>query len=282
MRHGSTDVRAFVAARRHVVPGPEGMVSYLRWDGPATREPILWLHPVNTAAEVWSAMAAALQPQWGSVAVDYRGHGGSDPGGSYLPQDYALDVLAVADVLGIDRFHLVGGSIGGAVSVELAALAPGRVVSIAQFGSSLRIGFSHEQTASLIGAMRELGVDEFFARHGHEVLGPSADRSAGATLVRLASGRDVETVAAIIEDAFERADSRATARALVDVPPALVAVGSHDPTCPLDQARELATALGGVTPVEMDGIGHLPMIEHPSWSVRLLRTLLTDTTGEPS
>lgn len=282
MRPQSAQATPSAAAGRHSVRGTEGMLSYLRWDGPSTADPILWLHPVNTAGEVWLAMAAELQPQWGSVAVDYRGHGDSDPGSSYLPEDYARDVLTVADHLGLTRFHVVGGSLGGAISVELAALAPGRVISIAQFGSSLRIGFSHEQTASLIGAVRQLGVDEFFARHGHEILGPAAHETAGPILVRLASGRDVETVTAIIEGAFERADSRETARALLNIPPALVAVGSHDPTCPIEHAREMAATLGGVTPVEMEGLGHLPMIEDARWSAGLLRQFLTDTTGASS
>ncbi|WP_051792575.1 alpha/beta fold hydrolase [Amycolatopsis jejuensis] len=252
-------------ASRYWTPGPHGLLSYLRWPGPG--EPILFLHPVNTAARVWTGIAERVDRA--SVAVDFRGHGRSEPGSSYLPQDYARDALAVLDYLEIDRVHVVGGSLGGAIAVELTALAPRRVASIALFGASLCIGFPAAQTAVMVESLRDLGVDGFFAKHGGEILGPDAAPEAAEELVRLASGRKVGCVAAIIADAFEVADSRPTARALTAIPPALVAVGSHDPTCPLSMARELGAALG-VEPVVMEGIGHLPMIEDPGASAALV------------
>src|SRR5690349_19196439 len=95
--------------------GPCGSLSALRWDGPQDRPPVLFLHPVNTAAVVWRQVAARLGRR--AVAVDYRGHGLSAPGPRYLPADYAADAIAALDEVGWDVAHVVGGSIGGAVSV---------------------------------------------------------------------------------------------------------------------------------------------------------------------
>jgi pimeloyl-ACP methyl ester carboxylesterase len=63
------------------------------------------------------------------VAVDRPGYGGSDPRPGRGIEDWPLDVAAVADALGIDRFAVVGVSSGGPYAVAAAALLPGRVTA---------------------------------------------------------------------------------------------------------------------------------------------------------
>ncbi len=63
------------------------------------------------------------------VAVDLRGRGLSEatPPGTYGWPAHARDVVAVADALGAARFSLLGQSMGAAVAMEVARLAPGRL-----------------------------------------------------------------------------------------------------------------------------------------------------------
>ena len=64
----------------------------------------------------------------------FQGHGLSrhrPPGVRYHFDDYVFDVLAAADHLGWQRFHLLGHSLGGAVSTLIAAACPDRIVSVA-------------------------------------------------------------------------------------------------------------------------------------------------------
>src|SRR5579859_5702296 len=58
------------------------------------------------------------------VALDLRGRGKSDvtPPGSYGWQSHARDAFAVADALGVERFSLIGHSMGGAVAMAAARL----------------------------------------------------------------------------------------------------------------------------------------------------------------
>lgn len=58
------------------------------------------------------------------VALDLRGRGRSPstPPGTYGWENHALDVFAVADALGFDRFSLVGQSMGGSVAIKAAEL----------------------------------------------------------------------------------------------------------------------------------------------------------------
>ncbi|WP_051791883.1 alpha/beta fold hydrolase [Amycolatopsis jejuensis] len=249
---------------RFTVDGPAGPISALHWPGEGT--PALLLHPVNTAAAVWAEVAPALSRE--VVALDYRGHGASGPGPSYLPGDYAADALAVLDHLGWDRVHLVGGSIGGAVCAEVAARRAEKVRSIACFGSALRIGMPETDLEPLLSELGRLGTDAWFRQRGPGMLGPLARPGSAERLAALAGGRDPAMVADIVRATFCQADSRAVAASLPRYP-AFVAVGAYDSTCPAPMAYELAGALGTGVMV-LPGIGHLPMLEAPEEVAALL------------
>lgn len=67
------------------------------------------------------------------ACLDFPGHGDSPPradAARYHFDDYVFDVLAAADALGWDTFHLLGHSLGGAVASVLAAACPERVESL--------------------------------------------------------------------------------------------------------------------------------------------------------
>ncbi|MFC4943130.1 alpha/beta fold hydrolase [Pseudonocardia sp. GCM10023141] len=266
-------------AERRSTPGATGELSYLAWPSPSAMTPILYLHPVNTAAAVWEAVATELGADRRAVAVDYRAHGRSAAGGPYYPADYAADALAVLDASGIERAHLVCGSIGGAVAVELTAAAPGRVASIAAFGATLALGWPAETLDEVERDLRALGVRQWFVRHGAEILGPAARAEAEAELVAVAvagrrGDRDLDTVVDVLRTTFGLADSRPAAAAIADPPPTRVFVGSHDPTCPPAMAHELAAALHGDVEVIPD-IGHLPMLEDPLGTAAAVRAFHT-------
>lgn len=241
-------------------------LSALVWDGPDVT-PILFLHPVNTAAAVWTEVAPATGRP--AAAVDCRGHGRSAPGPRYLPVDYAADALTLAEHLGWTRMHLVGGSIGGAVAVEIAAAVPDQVVSIACFGSTLHLGMPETDVRALLADVAPIGLAEWFARNGATLLGPDTAPGVPQALAAINRGRDQVVVDAVTLATFHAADSRPAAAALRRPLPALVVVGDADPTCPPAMAAELASALD-TEPVRLPGIGHLPMLEAPEQVVALL------------
>ena len=76
---------------------------------------------------------AAMQPVYYSVAPDLRGFGATQA----LPidarsglDDMALDLLSLAHDLGLDRFHLVGHSMGGGVAMKMLIRQPGSIASV--------------------------------------------------------------------------------------------------------------------------------------------------------
>jgi pimeloyl-ACP methyl ester carboxylesterase len=81
-------------------------------------------------------LAWALQiPEWSKhykvIAIENRDVGRSSyADGPYEIEDMAGDTLALADELGLDDFHLLGLSMGGAISQHIALKAPERVRSL--------------------------------------------------------------------------------------------------------------------------------------------------------
>ncbi len=72
------------------------------------------------------------------TAYDQRGHGMSEtPPDSYTTLDLAEDLKSLLDELGIEKPHLVGHSIGGAVCTHFAALHPERVHTLTLIESRL-------------------------------------------------------------------------------------------------------------------------------------------------
>lgn len=269
--------------QRRFVDGPGGRLSYLVWAEDGSETPVALAHPVNTQAAVWDSLAPQLS-EGGTrpvYAVDYRGHGQSVMAGPFTARDYASDLLSVLRASGVDRAHYVGGSIGGAVGIQLVDLAPGLVQSLTLVAAALRIGVDDDKLAGMKAGVVELGVAPWFALHAGGILGRRSLPGVAERLVELAGGRDPRMVATIIEWTFGREDSRALAGALTAagllLPPAQVIGGEQDPTCPPTMEREIALTLGG-SAIVLEGIGHLPMLECPDELAALIIPFLHRTT----
>jgi len=95
-------------------------------------DPVLWLQGLNAPAAAWAVQRAHFAQRFRSLAPDGRGVGQSDaPPGPYTARQMAADAVKVLDAAGVDRAHVVGLSLGGAVAQELALVHPARVRSLA-------------------------------------------------------------------------------------------------------------------------------------------------------
>lgn len=97
--------------------------------GPADGRPIVMLHGIRGYGETFAGVAAALQPGWRVIALDQRGRGASawDPAWQYHTAAYVADLAGVVDRLGLDRFMLLGHSMGGINAIVYASQNPARV-----------------------------------------------------------------------------------------------------------------------------------------------------------
>ena len=106
-----------------------GLRFHLVERGRADAAPLIFLHGITGHARTWDDEAEALADRFHVFALDQRGHGDSDPApdGDYSNPAMVEDLAAIVDALGINRFRLVGLSLGGRVGIGYAGTHPGRV-----------------------------------------------------------------------------------------------------------------------------------------------------------
>jgi pimeloyl-ACP methyl ester carboxylesterase len=105
---------------------------------------VLFVHGNVSSAAFWQPQLLSTDARRRPLAVDLRGFGGTDP----LPvdarrgvRDWSDDLAALVDVLGLERVHLVGWSMGGGVVLQHLLDHPQRVASVALVAPVSPYGF---------------------------------------------------------------------------------------------------------------------------------------------
>ncbi len=113
------------------VPAADGIeLQVLSWSD--TGVPLILLHGFGNDAHIWDDFAPAVAPYYRTLAFDLRGHGDSsrDPALRYDHESMASDVIAVTEKLNLNRFVLVGHSMGGRVAMRVAGRLPERLAGL--------------------------------------------------------------------------------------------------------------------------------------------------------
>jgi pimeloyl-ACP methyl ester carboxylesterase len=105
---------------------------YRDYPGSADKPPILCLPGLTRNARDFEQLAERYSPRFRVLALEFRGRGMSDydPDPSrYIPPTYALDVIEMLEQLEVPEAVFVGTSLGGLVTMAVAALAPQRIAA---------------------------------------------------------------------------------------------------------------------------------------------------------
>ena len=104
---------------------------YLDW-GTRGLPPMLFLHGGGLNVHTWDLVCACLKPERHCLALDQRGHGDSEwsPTMDYATESHAEDLGAFVDHLGLDRFVLIGMSLGGANALAWAGSHSERLAAL--------------------------------------------------------------------------------------------------------------------------------------------------------
>ena len=103
----------------------------MNYDQQGGGEPLVLIPYLAADYACYAFQVADYSKHFTCVSVDLRGTGESDkPGGAYSTEMFADDIAALMRVIGIDKAHIYGLSLGAATGIWLAAKYPDRVKSL--------------------------------------------------------------------------------------------------------------------------------------------------------
>jgi pimeloyl-ACP methyl ester carboxylesterase len=106
---------------------------------------VFFLHGNASSSTIWEQTLLHLPPCYWGIAPDLRGYGSTDPSAvidaTRGVQDWVDDVLALAVALRVDRFYLVGHSLGGFVCWGCLASYPQRLIGVTLIAPGPPCGF---------------------------------------------------------------------------------------------------------------------------------------------
>lgn len=253
--------------RVEVADGVELAVE-VRGAGPA----LLCIHGFGGAKEDFADHVDDLAARATVVLIDLRGHG--DSGGPDDPAAYSLDlcaadVLAVADALGLERFRLLGHSMGGMVVRRVALAAPDRVEAVVFMSTAA--GPPRGLDPELVDLGARLALEDFAALRAvldeARVLGTPAFERLLAEREGFREYGDWKWSrlrpamwAALGPEIVREPDATDDVRRLAC--PSLVMIGELD-TVFLDASRALAAAAPASRLAVIPDAGHHPQFENP-------------------
>jgi 3-oxoadipate enol-lactonase len=245
-----------------------------RLEGPPDAPAVVLSGSLGTDLSMWEPQASRLAERFRVLRYDLRGHGGSAvPPGPYSMSDLGEDLLALMDELEIERAALCGLSIGGMLSMWIAANAPERVGALIACCTSAYLG---EETpyADRAAAVRRAGLEPIADAVVERWFTPRFARENAGTVREMR-----ERLIAVPPEGYagccEAIDGMDLRGALGSIrAPTLVVAGAEDPATPPEHGRSIAEAIAGAEFTVVPDAAHLAPVEHPEDATALILDFL--------
>src|SRR5919112_243055 len=243
-------------------------------------EAIVFLHGYSDSWFSFSRVLPLLSPEYHAFALTQRGHGDSDkPQCCYTPDDFAADVNAFMEAVGIDEATLVGASTGALFAQRVTLSYPRRVSRLVLIAAQTP---AHENEA-LSGFSEEVRaledpVPPEFARGFQE---STIYHPVPQEFLETAISESLKLPAHVWRDYLEQAVLSIDRDYVVELAeinvPTLILWGEQDPLFPREEQARLAAAIPGATLKVYPESGHAAHWERPEWVVRDLEEFMKET-----
>jgi len=250
--------------------------------GRASTPAVLLIQGLGADKHGWNMQRIPLALHYRVIAFDNRGAGRSDkPFGTYTLEQMADDAIAVLDAVGADRAHIVGASMGGAITQIIGLKYPDRAISLTLACTACRNhAWRRELLQHWATTATERGMSAMTREAARWVIGPRSFRRllpAFGWLAPFGSNRPAHAFASQVRAILDVDESMADQLALVAAP-TLVLVGNQDILTPRGDSEEIADRLPNAELVVMSGAAHGLMVEHASTFNRVLLEFLGRVT----
>jgi len=259
-------------------------LSDLVYDRKGSGETVVLIHGIGHRRQAWYPIFDQLAENYDVIVVDLAGFGESPryaKGVPYNMDNACHDLTGNFEAWGIERPHVVGNSLGGAIALELGAR--GLASSVTALSPAGFFGrFDLARALGTLGVLRVVSLAPDFVLKlvartaiGRRIIGwvlyahPERHdfEMAYGDALALKKCRGFEGVArAGVGYRFDQA---------VEVP-TTVAWGTNDKILPYSQAARAESRLPNATHVPLPGAGHVPMVDDPD----LILGLIDETVGK--
>jgi non-heme chloroperoxidase len=246
--------------------------------GDPTGEAIVFLHGYSDSWFSYSRVLPLLSPSYHAFALTQRGHGDSDkPECCYTPKDFAADVDAFMDAVGIEEATLVGASTGALFAQRVALSYPRRVSRLVLVGPQTPANEAISGLREEVQALEDPVPPEFVREFQESTIYQPVPQEFLDTVV----SESLKLPPRVWRDYLEQAvlsidhDYVLPLRE-IDVP-TLILWGEQDPLFPREEQERLAAAIPGATLKVYRETGHAVHWDRPEWVVRDLEEFMKDT-----
>ncbi|MCB2083750.1 MAG: alpha/beta hydrolase [Sphingomonadaceae bacterium] len=260
---------------------PDGLKLHFRdYPGSNERPPLLCMHGLTRNSRDFADLADRVAGTWRVIVPEMRGRGMSEyasDSATYNPLQYVQDVSALLEQEGIERFVAVGTSLGGLMTMLLAAIDPSRIAGavLNDIGPEISPG-GIERIREYVGQGRSYATWMHAARALQEVHGEAHPRfgieewldMAKRSMVVQQNGRIGFDYDMKIAEPFAQDDGAAPADMwpaleALDGRPVLIVRGEKSDLFAEDTLKSMLARLPQAASVTIPETGHAPMLNEP-------------------
>ncbi|MFD9041823.1 alpha/beta fold hydrolase [Streptomyces bottropensis] len=230
--------------------------------------PLVFVHGWTANRHRWDHQVAHFSGKRRVIRLDLRGHGESRGPGVRTIEELARDVLALLDHLEVERFVLVGHSMGGMISQTITLAHPERVERLVLVNSIGRMTYSR---GLLMAVSTRVPFKLFVAANIQRAFAPGHPREEIRSYIRASAATPREVVMTLYGamrafDVLDRLGEIST--------PTLLVHGYHDIQLPVSQMLRMAKACQDAEVRILDA-GHELPVEKPAELTATLDRFLT-------
>lgn len=241
--------------------------------------PVVLVHGFPLDHTTWEPVVPLLRDHARLILPDLRGFGKSPAPENtpvYTMRSMADDLLSLLDKLGIEKAVLVGHSMGGYISLAFAHAYPHRLAGLGLVATQAAADKPESRQNRMIMAdeIKRRGLE-------HSVEGLAQKYTANPALVEPLHGlilaQNPKVVIAALKGMAERPDSTEFLSSITA--PSVVVAGTADKLISMERAETMNQLLAWSWLVEINGAGHMVMMEDPNGTADALHKFFHTIEG---
>ena len=248
----------------------DGLKVYYKETGPQGAPALLLLHGFGSSLQAWDDWSVKLAQKYRVIRLDLPGFGltGASPANDYSEEKDLAILTHFADKLGLEKFSVIGHSMGGKMAWSLAASQPERVQALVLmapdgFPETKDIGTKPYEVPAIMGLIKYV-LPKYLVRKSIEPAFAEADALNSALVNRYYDMLRAPGVrGAILERSNQTIYTDPVPRLKAIKAPTLLIWGEQDQMIPSTNAQSYDTVLSNSTTVLMPKLGHLLQEEQP-------------------